>query len=110
MRVCGVEFSRDTIQRIKQTLEETPLISRRALARCVCERLDWRAANGKCKEMVCRKALGMLERQGVIGLRAAEQPCTGERAVWEKRSGWVEPADVACDLSELGDIDIELVG
>jgi hypothetical protein len=110
MRVCGVEFSRDTIQRIRQTLEETPLISRRALARCVCEWLDWRAANGKFKEMVCRKALVMLERQGVIGLPAAEQTCTVQRAVWEKLPGWVGPADVACDLSELGDIEIELVG
>ncbi|MGH8649201.1 MAG: IS4/Tn5 family transposase DNA-binding protein, partial [Burkholderiales bacterium] len=40
------------------------------LARRVCDWLDWRAANGKPKEMSCRVALGRLAERGVISLPA----------------------------------------
>jgi hypothetical protein len=47
--------------------------SRRALSREVCERLGWRARNGRLKEMNCRVALLKLARRGVIRLPAAEK-------------------------------------
>ena len=42
--------------------------SRADLARQVCDWLDWRAANGKDKEVNCRVALVRLERRGLIDL------------------------------------------
>jgi len=46
-------------------LDETPAISIRSLARHVCELGDWRAASGRLKEAVCRKALGVLHGKGL---------------------------------------------
>jgi len=40
----------------------------------VCDWLDWRAANGKPKEVSSRKALLELERAGLIGLPQAQRP------------------------------------
>jgi len=47
-------------------LRREPDLSRTALSRRVCEWLDWRAPNGRWKEMSCRVALARLARAGVI--------------------------------------------
>jgi hypothetical protein len=66
MEICGQHFSTEIINRIRATVNVNPGISRRALSRQVCEWLNWRGANGKLKDMSCRKALLELERQGII--------------------------------------------
>jgi hypothetical protein len=68
MLVCGQEFTLELIDRISQTLEETPAISRRALSRHICEWAGWTSPNGKPKDMSCRKALLELDRRGIIAL------------------------------------------
>ena len=87
-------------------LRRNPSLSRRALSRRVCEWLGWRAANGKLKEVSCRKALLKLHRDGHIVLPAAER-CFFPRA----RSA--PPIDqpsaapkLCCVLEELGEISI----
>ena len=84
-------------------------MSRHALSLRVCEWLDWRAPNGKLKEVSCRKALLELHRHGFIVLPAAEESCF-------KRSG-SEPSvdrlsdtpELWCALEELGEIKIVAV-
>jgi hypothetical protein len=109
MQRCGLEFTADTIQRVREVLEETPSISRRALSRRLCEAMEWRSANGKLKELNCRKALLVLEREGLVELPRSEVSYTfnGPRTVSEQPSTEIVP--IACELSELGAIEIELV-
>lgn len=70
--ICGQEFSREILERIQQTVDGEPGLSRRALSRRVCEWLNWHAPNGKWKEMSCRVVMGKLHRLGVIQLPVAE--------------------------------------
>ena len=105
MRTCGLEFTSETIHRIRQTLEESPSISRRALAHCVCEWMDWRAANGRLREVACRKALVALSKEGHFDLSRSR----GVRGVSTRVHQPVHAADIACDLKELGNIEIERV-
>jgi hypothetical protein len=70
MTVCGQEFSPQVLQRIQQTIDAEPGLSRRALSRRVCEWLNWRTTLGRLKEVSCRVALRKLEHGGEIHLPA----------------------------------------
>jgi len=73
MRVCGQEFNPALLRRIQQAVDEEPALSRAALARQVCQWLDWRSRLGKRKELSCRIALLKLHRRGLIELPPARQ-------------------------------------
>jgi len=92
MQVCGQEFSPQLLQRIQQTVDEEPDLSRRALSRRVCEWLNWRTALDRLKEVSCRVALLKLQRRGVLDLpavppavvsppRPVPAPCAGQEVV-----------------------------
>ena len=70
MQVCGREFGPQLLQRIQQTVDREPDLSRRALSRRVCEWLNWRTALHELKEVSCRVALLKLHRRGALHLRA----------------------------------------
>ena len=72
MRVCGQEFSEETILRIRELIKRKPEISRGALSREVCEGLEWRTKKGKLKQVNCRVALLRLHEQGEIELPAGK--------------------------------------
>ena len=78
VRVCGQEFSKDTILRIREVIHTEPGISRGALSRKVCEWLEWRTKKGKLKQVNCRVALLRLQQRGEIEL-AAVKPFPGRR-------------------------------
>ena len=108
MRVHGLEFTSETIERIQRTLRQSPLVSRRSLARSVCQWMDWRSASGRFKEAVCRKALVVLDDQGHIELgksrvqrKTEHKPKTSTIAV--------QTADITCDLKALGKIEIQMI-
>ena len=109
MQTCGLEFTAETIQWVREVLEETPSISRRALSRQLCETMDWRSANGKLKELSCRKALLVLGREGLIDL-----PLSDEAYGFSERGRNCQPPPLeivhaACELGELGTIGVERV-
>ena len=70
MQVCGREFGPQLLQRIQQTVNREPDLSRRALSRRVCEWLNWRTALHELKEVSCRVALLKLHRRGALHLPA----------------------------------------
>ncbi len=74
MQVCGQEFSRALIARINSTVQGEPMLSRRELSRRVCRWLDWRAPNGKLKDVSARVALQRLDQRGLIALAPASSP------------------------------------
>ncbi len=109
MRVCGHEFSREVIARIEATVRSEPSLSRRALSLRVCEWLQWRAANGKLKEVSCRKALLELHRRGLIPLPAAEESCFERSCAKLPVDGLIDVPELQCTLKELGEIRIVAV-
>ena len=68
--VCGRVFSHAVLERINAAVRDHPQWSRADIARRVCDWLNWRAVNGKRKEMSCRVALGRMAKRGVISLPA----------------------------------------
>lgn len=109
MRICGLEFNRDVIHRIRQILDGTPSISRRSLARQVCECNEWKASSGRHKEVACRKALAVLDSKGLVNLPHSEKGRTLETQSKGRQSDPPEVASIACSLTDMGRIDIETV-
>jgi hypothetical protein len=110
MRVCGHEFSREVIARIEATVRSEPSLSRRALSLRVCEWLQWRGANGKLKEVSCRKALLELHRRGLIPLPAAHESCFEASCAKLRTDGFLnDPPEVQCRLQEVGEITMVIV-
>jgi hypothetical protein len=66
--VSGREFPEDVIERIRMRVQADADLTRTGLSREVCELLDWRAHDGRLKDMNCRVALLKLQRRGVIEL------------------------------------------
>jgi Domain of unknown function (DUF4338)/Transposase DNA-binding/Transposase Tn5 dimerisation domain len=103
--VCGQTFSEQTIASIQATIEREPEMSRVALSRRVCGKLNWRSPNGKLKEMSCRVALSKLDRRGVIRLRPLTHHAPGC-----KKTGLGEPIPtpepIQCSLGELGPVEL----
>ena len=105
MVVCGQTFSEQTIAYIQATIEREPEMSRVALSRRVCGKLNWRSPNGKLKEMSCRVALSRLDRRGVIRLGPLTHQAPGR-----KRREFSEPIPtpepIQCSLGELGGVEL----
>src|ERR1035441_6253563 len=69
MQYCARHFAAHEIELIRELLT-LPQISRFRLSREVCERLNWRRANGQLKDMSCRVALLRMQAAGLITLPA----------------------------------------
>jgi hypothetical protein len=67
MQYCARHFETHEIEIIRELLT-VPQISRFRLSREVCERLNWRRANGQLKDMSCRVALLRMQAAGLITL------------------------------------------
>ncbi len=67
MRYCGRDFEPSEIELIR-TLLKAPGISRFRLSREVCERLNWRRADGRLKDMSCRVALLRMQADALLTL------------------------------------------
>lgn len=67
MQYCARHFEAHEIEIIRELLA-VPQISRFRLSREVCERLNWRRANGQLKDMSCRVALLRMQADGLITL------------------------------------------
>lgn len=109
MQVSGLRFTKAIIGNIGHIIKAEPSISRRELSRRLCETYGWRSLNGNLKDMSCRKALKVLDRQGVIALPAVQ----GSYAFARRRSvvdqGFEVP-EVRCALEELGEVVVRPVG
>lgn len=105
MWLSGQWFGLEVVERIAATVKAEPAISRRALSRRVCEWLDWRAPDGKLREVSCRKTLLELERRGHVALPACEE-VPGFAPEAAKRRPPPAMPEVRCRLEELGAIEV----
>jgi hypothetical protein len=107
MEICGQHFHPALIDRIHETIQVEPDLSRRKLSRRICRWLDWRSPNGQLQDMSCRKALARLNYEGILQLPKSQRTYHFQKAV----PNTYEPATskVECSLSELGSICVEPV-
>jgi len=104
--VLGQWFSSQTVQRIAATVDADPSISRRSLARRVCEWLGWHREDGTPREDSARKALVELEKRGAVQLpEAAKFPSVASTSRRRKIAASADP-EVRCSLEELGDLEV----
>jgi hypothetical protein len=106
MIICGQTFSPKTMENIQRLIDETPSISRRALSQKVCELLAWRHADGRLKDMSCRKTLSRLHKTGDVRMQnAAQNFAFTHRTVQPE---FARPP-VTCCLHELGSVTLVLI-
>ena len=79
-------------------------MSRRELSRQVCDLLNWRFADGRFKDMSCRKALLALGRRGVLDLPQKKQPDTLAKP--RRRPESPEIPAIQCELAQLGEVTV----
>jgi len=106
--MCGQVFAHEVLQRINAAARNHPQWSRAELARRVCDWLDWRAVNGKAKEMSCRVALGRLAERGVIGLPAPRHRVSFSGQSFSKTRLKV-PTGLEGTVKDLGKLQLVLV-
>jgi len=106
MHVCGQHFTPELIERIEAAAGAQPLVSRRALAREVCEWLGWRSPNGAFKAMSCRSALKTLERRGRLHLPAPAHPPVRPRKSLSLPENDVPLGAVEMSFAALGPVEI----
>ncbi len=112
MYVCGQHFPQTILDRIRETVQTEPSLSRLELSRRVCEWLNWRSANGRLQEMSCRKALAKLNKRGVLDLPRQEESYAFQRQGEQSRVGKAIEAHIAalsCPLCEVGKITVDPV-
>lgn len=108
MVVASRDFTDELILRIRDTVRGGANLTRGALARQVCQWLDWKDHHGRPKEISCRVALNRLAQRGMIELPAprAVSFAARSRKPREVRQPWPQ---VRGALSKLGAIELVLV-
>lgn len=87
-----------------------PQASRRQLSALVCERWDWRQANGALCDMLCRGLLLALERAGHLRLPAVRaRPPNNVIARYRPRPVHVECTPLVTSLAELAPLTLKQV-
>lgn len=107
VKICGQEFTSEILERIEQTAQANPEMSRRQLSRQVCEWLNWRSQRAEWQLGSCRKALARLQRRGRLNLPAPQKGFAFERGPQQQAA--VHPPELGGELAELGDIQVEPV-
>ena len=108
IRVQGREITRDDVELIRRLIEANPSLNRTRLSKELSLLWDWRAANGRIKDMACRTLLLKLEQRGYITLPRPRTPGRGSR----KLSIPYVPHNtdpITCGLGDLEPVQIQLV-
>lgn len=108
---CGREITIEELSEIKETVELFPKLSRRELARTLCENLQWLTASGGYKRDACLNLLNKLEAEGVVRLpEKREIRIDGQRQKAISMTNRTAPQSaIACDLKDLGSVSVEVV-
>jgi hypothetical protein len=102
----GREFSVAVLEEIGTWVHARPELTRAALARAVCERLNWKQPNGRWCESSCRVALGKLERRGILQLPAPRRRRVGVKSVVRAGDCGLDSSPMVGELKELGQIEL----
>lgn len=107
----GRYFNEDEIRLIQETIEKNYSKGRKAIARIICERLDWRQKNGRLKIVSCLEALRRMDALGLLRL-PPPVPQGGYRPLKllsEEEVGFKSPErEIIGSVGEMGEIHFEL--
>ena len=104
----GRRFTRTQLRRVQETVERLPKLSRKELARTICEHLNWTTPNGKYKIESCLTMLEGLEAHGVVQLPTKQTRKTPERRIATFDNGPPDPP-IDGDLSAVAPIRLQRV-
>jgi len=108
-RYSGRFFSAQEIEQIREFIATDAQLNRQQLSYRVCERFDWRKADGGLKDMSCRVALLRMHREGLIELPAPLRKVNPCRA-FTRRTAQAQPeALLEAPVHELADLRLEVV-
>jgi len=104
----GREITQDDIELVRRLIEANPCRNRTCLSQELCLLWNWRAANGRIKDMACRSLLLKLEQRGHITLPRRRSPGRGCRKV---SIPYVphNTSSIVCALSALKPVHVQLV-
>lgn len=80
-RYCGRDFTLAELQEVQAIIASPTGVTRSAISRAVCERLNWRKPDGGLKDMSCRVALLRMDADGLIALPAPTRAIHPRRAM-----------------------------
>jgi len=106
--VQGRGITQDDIELVRQLIEADPSLNRSRISRELCLLWNWRAANGRIKDMACRTLLLKLEQRGYITLPGRRCPGRGSRKVTIPCVPH-KTAPIACSLSDLEPVSVQMV-
>ena len=106
MEVCGQTFTPDVLNWVAELVASEPTLSRSVLSRRLCEKLDWRDARGRWKQMSARVALLQLHRQGLVALPPPQGAVAGAVEVGAVRG---EAPALSLTLAELERYEADLI-
>jgi len=102
LRYRGRVVTTEDVDEINQLIFENPSKSRRALSALLCEKWNWRQANGALRDMVCRSLMLELHRAGHIQLPPVRHVPQNPLANRHKPEAVdIDQSPLCCSLKEL---------
>lgn len=108
-RYSGRDFSPQDLQAITGLIESQPGLTRAALSRLVCERLDWRRPDGRLREMSCRVAMLRMQADGLIALPSSRHRKPRRPAQFDPTPATDAQPSLTAPVHELGRLRLEIV-
>ncbi len=104
---AGLVFPAVVVRKIRARIAQDTELTRTQLSREVCQWQDWRAPNGRLREMACRVALLELEKRGEVEL--PERRSTVRPTLAVERWPGIDDRPLRCELAALGAIELVAV-
>jgi hypothetical protein len=95
---AGLAFPAAVVSKIRARIADDNELTRTELSREVCQWQDWRAPNGRLREMACRLALLELEKRGEIAL--PERRSAVRTTMAAERWPGIDDRPLRCELRE----------
>jgi hypothetical protein len=102
-------FSPELVGRIAGIIERHPGMKRTPLSRRVCEKLDWRGADGRLYELACRVTMLRLNADGRIKLPPSQIPQPRRRACFEPTAATDPQAPISLAVHDLAPLQMCIV-
>jgi hypothetical protein len=104
----GRGITQEDIELVRRLIESDPSQNRSRISRELCLLWNWRAANGRIKDMACRTLLLKLEQRGHITLPGRRCPGRGSRKLTIPCVPH-KTAPITRSLSDLEPVSVEMV-
>jgi len=107
--ISGRIFTAQKLQEIEETVRLFPRLSRKELAKKICEHLWWVTPNGQYKTASCLQLLEKLEARGLIVLPEKKDTSrfTGEKVILGARTG--AGSEITGSVGDFAPIELEPV-